>query len=67
MLEMLFDYVKVSEVESEELATSLVFIFSSMGKGHELIQQAIRSSTAHGIGTFPPPPLLSLPSSFPLS
>jgi len=47
MLEMLFDYVKVSEVESEELATSLVFIFSSMGKGHELIQQAIRSSTAH--------------------
>jgi hypothetical protein len=47
MLEMLFEYVKVSEVESEELATSLVFLFSLKGKGRSLLEQAIRSGMTH--------------------
>lgn len=47
MLEMLFEYVKVSEVQSEELATALVFLFEQRGHGHRLLQQAIKSGMEH--------------------
>jgi hypothetical protein len=47
MLEMLFEYVKVSEVESEELATALVFLFSQKGRGRNLLEQALRSGMRH--------------------